>query len=156
MRLKCFRTLGLRLQGIDMSANKPDSKLAHNIFGKSEVQNRIAVNAVKMIVGDIVTLYQEFRKAEGLGALFFNPAQPEASTYMTVPDIRNDITLAEEILDEDLKDFLTKVMNVIHKEQDNNIAVVVLVDRNAMSIRLIDLNVAEDRINELANAVSRD
>lgn len=139
-----------------MSKENSTSKLAHSIFGKSEIQNRIALNAVKMIVGDIVTLYQEFRKADGAGALFFNPAEPEASTYMTIPDIRNDIILAEEILDDDLKEFLNKLLNVVDKEKDNDVAVVVLVDKNSMSIRLIDLNLAEERINELANAISRD
>ena len=139
-----------------MSKSQPASKLANSIFGKSEVQNRIALNAVKMIVGDIVTLHDEFKKAEGAGALFFNPSAPEASTYMSVSDIRKDIALAEEIMDDQLKHFLEKLLVVVDKEQKNEVAVVVLVNREAMSIHLIDLNAAEERLNEFSNAIIRD
>lgn len=107
-----------------------------------------------MIVGDIVTLYDEFKKAEGLGALFFNPSEPEASTYLTIEQIKKDIILAEEILDNDLKDFLTKLLNVIDKEQNNKVAVVVMLNSLSFSIHLIDLNAAEDRLNDFANAIS--
>lgn len=137
-----------------MSKDQTSSKLANSIFGRSEVQNRIALNTVKMIVGDIVTLYDEFKKAEGLGALFFNPSEPEASTYLTIEQIKKDIILAEEILDNDLKDFLTKLLNVIDKEQNNKVAVVVMLNSLSFSIHLIDLNAAEDRLNDFANAIS--
>jgi hypothetical protein len=109
-----------------------------------------------MIIGDIVTLYEEFKKAEGLGALFFNPSVPENSTYLNIEDIKNDIILAEEIMDNDLKDTLKKLLNVIDKERDTNNAVVVLLDSHALSIHLVDLNTTEETINELANAAFRD
>ncbi len=137
-------------------SSKASSKLANSIFGKSEVQNRIALNAVKMIVGDIVTLHDEFKKADGAGALFFNPSAPEASTYMTVADIKKDIALAEEIMDDELKKFLQKLLNVVDKEHKNEVAIVVLVNKEAMSIHLIDLNAAEERLNEFSNALIRD
>ena len=139
-----------------MSVSNQGEQLASKIFSKSEVQNRIAVNTVKMIVGDMVTLYQEFRKAEGLGALFFNPDAPENSHYMPVEDIKTDIILAEEILDNDLRDFLRQLLSVIDKEQDSNSAVVVLINSRGMSTHLIDLNTVESKIDELANAFSRD
>ena len=43
-------------------------QLAKKLFGKSEAQNRMSLSTVKMILGDIDTLYKEFRTAEGLGA----------------------------------------------------------------------------------------
>jgi len=139
-----------------MPKSNTANNLAKKIFSKSEVQNQIAVNVVKMIVGDIVTLYEEFRSAEGLGALFFNPIAPENSSYMTIKDIKNDIILAEEIMDEDLKDFLKKLLNIVDKEQDNKQAIVILINKKTMSIHLIDLNSVDTQIKELVDALSRD
>ncbi len=139
-----------------MTKNRSVDDMAKKLFSKSEVQNRIAVNTVKMIIGDIVTLYQEFKKNEGTGALFFNPASPNNSCYMSIKDIKNDIILAEEVMDNDLKVFLEKLLNVVIKEENGDKAVVVLLDSATMSIHLVDLNTAEETINELANAFSRD
>ena len=139
-----------------MSNKNTVEKLAKAIFGKSEVQNRVALNAVKMIVGDIATLYSEFRKTEGLGALFFNPASPDCSQFMTLKDIHTDVILAEEIMDNYLKDFLNKLINVINKEAESEKPVVVMVDETAMSVHVIDLNLADERINEVVDAISRD
>lgn len=139
-----------------MSNKNTVEKLAKAIFGKSEVQNRVALNAVKMIVGDIATLYSEFRKTEGLGALFFNPASPDCSQFMTLKDIHTDVILAEEIMDDYLKDFLNKLINVINKEAESEKPVVVMVDETAMSVHVIDLNLADERINEVVDAISRD
>ena len=139
-----------------MSSKNTVERLARAIFGKNEVQNRIAINAVKMIVGDITTLYEEFRKTEGLGALFFNPANPECSHFMTLKDIHTDVILAEEIMDDYLKDFLNKLISVINKEAESKQPIVVMVDEMSMSVHVIDLNSAEERINEVVNAISGD
>jgi len=139
-----------------MTHGKNSERLANKLFGKSEVQNKIAVNTVKMIVGDIVTLYQEFRKAEGLGALFFNPVTPENSSYMTIKDVQNDIVLAEELMDDDLRDFLKKILRVIGDEQEQETAIVVLINNQTMSIHIIDLNTVEVQMKELVDAFSRD
>lgn len=139
-----------------MTLNHGSQELASKIFSKSELQNKIAINTVKLIIGDIVTLYNEFRKAEGAGALFFNPMAPENSTYMPVKDIKNDIILAEEIMDNDLKSFLEKLLNIVDKKQDDNEAIVVMINNRSMSIHLVDLNTVEDQINELVDAFSRD
>jgi len=139
-----------------MTHGKNSERLANKLFGKSEVQNKITVNTVKMIVGDIVTLYQEFRKAEGLGALFFNPVTPENSSYMTIKDVQNDIVLAEELMDDDLRDFLKKILRVIGDEQEQETAIVVLINNQTMSIHIIDLNTVEVQMKELVDAFSRD
>lgn len=146
---------GLRSQTTDMSSKNSAKQLASKLFSKSEIQNKIALNTVKMIVGDIVTLYEEFRKTEGLGALFFNPSKPENSTYMSVAEIKTDIILAEEIMNDELKDFLHKLLNIIDKEQESKKSIVVLVTSESMSIHLVDLNTAEEHIKDLADAVSR-
>lgn len=139
-----------------MTHSRNSEHLASKLFSKSEVQNKIAVNTVKMIVGDIVTLYQEFRKAEGLGALFFNPVTPENSSYMTIKDVQNDIVLAEELMDDDLRDFLKKILRVIEDEQEQETAIVVLINNQTMSIHIIDLNTVDVQIKELVDAFSRD
>jgi hypothetical protein len=139
-----------------MTHGRNSERLASKLFSKSEVQNKIAVNTVKMIVGDIVTLYQEFRKAEGLGALFFNPVTPENSSYMTIKDVQNDIVLAEELMDDDLRDFLKKILRVIEDEQEQETAIVVLINNQTMSIHIIDLNTVDTQIKELVDAFSRD
>jgi hypothetical protein len=139
-----------------MTNSRNSERLANKLFSKSEVQNKIAANTVKMIVGDIVTLYQEFRKAEGLGALFFNPVSPENSNYMTIKDIKNDIILSEELMDDDLRDFLRKILKVVEKEQHEDKAIVVMVNNQTMSIHLIDLNTVDVHIKELVDAFSRD
>lgn len=148
--------LGPRLQVTDMSLHEGSQKLASKIFSKSELQNKIALSTVKLIVGDIITLYSEFRKAEGPGALFFNPMLPENSTYMSVKEIKNDIILAEEIMDNDLKAFLEKLLNIVNKKEDNDEAIVVMINNQTMSIHLIDLNSVEEQLNELVDAFSRD
>jgi len=71
-----------------MFNSKKTKQAFKSIFGFSEIQNRIALNTIKMIVGDMVTLYTEFKTNEGAGALFFVPSQPEASRYVTVADIK--------------------------------------------------------------------
>ncbi len=129
-------------------------RLAKAIFGKNEVQNRIALSAVKLIIGDIATLYTEFRKTEGLGALFFNPVNPECSNYMALKDIYKDVALAEEIMDDCLKEFLNKLINIINKEADSEQPIIVMVDDMSMSVHVVDFNAAEKRVNEVVDAVS--
>lgn len=121
-------------------------RLAQSLFSKSEVQNRISMNAVKMIIGDVVTLYTEFRNAEGLGALFFNPQRPDDSQFLTISDIHKDVALAEELMNNELSDFLKKLINLIQKEQENDSPIVVMIDQSGMSVHVIDLNLAEEML----------
>jgi hypothetical protein len=125
--------------------------LGSKLFGKSEVQNRISKNALKMIMGDIATLYSEFRTARGLGALFFNTTAPLNSLFMTIQEIYNDIVLAEELMDNETKKFLQKVLNVIEKNSDNTTPVVVMVDATGLSIHLLDLDVIAENIEKQAS-----
>ena len=124
--------------------------LESKLFNKSEVQNRISKNALKIILGDMITLYNEFRNASGLGALFFNTMSPLNSLYMTTKEIYNDIVLAEELMDSDTKEFLQKTLNVIEKNSDNTTPVVVMVDTQGMSIHLLDLDAISERIDQQA------
>jgi hypothetical protein len=139
-----------------MSKKFTPEEFARKMFSRDEIKNRIALNTVKMIVGDVITLYGEFRKVQGLGALFFNPSAPEKSQFMTITDIRDDISLAEELLDDDLKNFLTKLINVINRESENDKPVIVMLDDSTMSIHVVDIDLAQKRIDDFSNAFSGD
>jgi small ligand-binding sensory domain FIST len=127
-------------------------QLKNMLFGKSEVKNRISENTVRMILGDVTTLYAEFRKAKGAGALFFNPSNSEASQYMTVSEIAKDMALAEEMLNDSLADCLSQLINVIDKEKETDAPVVVMVAPFGLSVHVIDL----DKVDQLIKEYSED
>ena len=128
--------------------------LGQKLFGKSEVQDKISKNALKIILGDIVTLYSEFRTAKGLGALFFNTTAPSNSLYMTIKEIYNDIIVAEELIDSDTKQFLQSVLNIVEKNSDNTTPIVVMVDAKGLSVHLLDLDSVNDNIEKHAQDIS--
>ena len=145
----------LPLTTVNNMTNDNIKALGNKLFSKSEVQNRIAKNALKVILGDMTTLYNEFRTASGLGALFFNTMSPLNSLYMTTKEIYNDIILAEELMDTDTKEFLQKTLNVIEKNSDNTTPVVVMVDSDGMSIHLLDLDEISQRIDQQAEEAAQ-
>jgi hypothetical protein len=128
--------------------------LGQKLFGKSEVQDKISKNALKIILGDIVTLYSEFRTAKGLGALFFNTTEPSNSLYMTIKEIYNDIIVAEELIDSDTKQFLQSVLNIVEKNSDNTTPIVVMVGAKGLSVHLLDLDSVNDNIEKHAQNIS--
>ena len=128
--------------------------LGQKLFGKSEVQDKISKNALKIILGDIVTLYSEFRTAKGLGALFFNTTEPSNSLYMTIKEIYNDIIVAEELIDSDTKQFLQSVLNIVEKNSDNTTPIVVMVGAKGLSVHLLDLDLVNDNIEKHAQNIS--
>jgi hypothetical protein len=69
---------------------------------------------------------------------------------MTTKEIYNDIVLAEELMDSDTKKFLQKVLNVIEKNSDNEIPVVVMVDAAGLSVHLLDLDIISENIEKQA------
>ena len=143
---------GPPLPVIKMKHSEASQKLASTLFGESEVKNKIAMSAVKMIIGDIVTLYNEFKTAEGAGALLFNPQFPEKSQYMALRDIQRDLALAEELMDTDLQKFLQKVQTIVVKESSTEKPIVVMITSESMSVHVIDLNETEERLKEAYDA----
>lgn len=127
-----------------------------SIFGFTEVQNRIATNTVKMILGDMTTLYNEFRNVEGPGALFFNPINPEASKYLNIPNLQKDIILAEELMDADLTKFLSKLINIIEKQSnsENDYPIIVMVTEDGMTVHMLDMNEIEKNIKDYVSDAS--
>jgi len=134
--------------------NNKIKQMSATLFGKTETQRRIAKNTVKMIMGDVATLYEEFYKYKGLGALFFNPNKPDQSSYMTVKDLNSDKAVAEEMCDEQTATFLNKLINLIDKNSEDHKPIVVMVSDKGMSAHVLDLNQVEERINNISDAAS--
>jgi hypothetical protein len=128
--------------------NKIASQLKNSLFAGDEFKKRMASNVVRMIVGDITTLYSEFKANEGAGALFFNPSNPTASQYLALTDIYKDRALAEEMLHDDLAKFLDKLANIVTKQSDSNLPVVVMVHPTGMSIHILDTDKVDEVLEE--------
>jgi choline kinase len=115
-------------------------KLAASLFGVNEVKNRIAKNTMKLLVNDIATLNSQFADAKG--------------QYLTLKEIQNDISLAEEVYDVSTAEFLKKLMNMVQKEDVKKSPVVVMVNYTGLSAHRLDLESLDERIDTLINAVS--
>ena len=96
-------------------------------------------------------LYQEFRKASGPGSLVFNTLGGDQGVYMTPTDIRNDITQAQEMMDDGLGKYLTDLLEKVGKfETDEDKAVITLVTEKGISTHILDLNDAEGNLKALS------
>ena len=49
-------------------------------------------------------------------------------------------------MNNELSDFLKKLINLIQKEQENDSPIVVMIDQSGMSVHVIDLNLAEEML----------
>jgi len=139
--------LGTTSRGIPMpNLSQVAQRLKYNLFSGSEAKKRMAAGVARMIIGDIVTLHDEFKTYKGEGALFFNTSNAEASQFLTVRDIQTDMALAEEMLNNDLAKFFKKLIKVIEKEKDDPI--VVMLDVQGMSIHVLNKNKIDEVLDE--------
>lgn len=127
---------------------KVAAQLKQNLFAGGEAKRRMASNVVRMIIGDIITLYTEFKTHKGDGALFFNTSNAEASQYLSVAEIKTDMALAEEMMNRDLANFFQKLLKVIEKESSSHDPVVVMLDVTGMSIHVLDKNKIDQVLEE--------
>ena len=146
--------LGTTLRG---TTKMPDFKkvaeqLRQNLFAGGEAKRRMASNVVRMIIGDIITLYEEFRSHKGKGALFFNTSDSEKSQYLSVDEIKIDMALAEEMMNKELATFFEKLLKVIEKESESKDPVVVMLDIHGMSIHVLDKNKIDEVLEEAVDA----
>ena len=122
-------------------------ELSAVLFGKGEVNDRVAKNSLKMIVGDMRAVYQEYVKVEGKGALFYNTINADFSTFMALKDIAGDKDLARTNGDEELHDFLEKLEKCVAEEDPWDKAIIVLLTNDGMSLHLLDLDEAAEKID---------
>lgn len=137
-----------------LNLGKTAKKLAATIFGADEIKNRVAKSTMKLLLNDIATLSAEFAAAKGDGALFFNPSEPNQSQYMTLKDIQTDVAKAEEFCDKPMADFLKKLMNIVQKEDVKKHPVIVMASYSGLTVHQLDLDVIDERIEQLVDAVS--
>lgn len=142
--------LGTILRGTTKMADfkKVAAQLKQNLFAGGEAKRRMASNVVRMIIGDIITLYAEFKTHKGDGALFFNTSNAEASQYLSIEEIKKDMALAEEMMNKDLASFFQKLLKVIEKESPSKDPVVVMLDVHGMSIHVLDKNKIDEVLEE--------
>jgi len=146
--------LGTTLRG---TTKMPDFKkvaeqLRQNLFAGGEAKRRMASNVVRMIIGDIITLYEEFKTHKGEGALFFNTSDSEKSQYLSINEIKTDMALAQEMMNKELATFFEKLLKVIEKESESGDPVVVMLDIHGMSIHVLDKNKINEVLEEAVDA----
>lgn len=127
--------------------------LIKNLFGGNETERMISAGVVRTILSDITRLYFENRRARGEGILIFNPEDPEKSKYLTKNDLENDLAVAQEGMDEKAEALFAKVIQVIEKESESDLALVAMVQSNEIAIHLIDPVEANKKVDELSNSL---
>ena len=127
--------------------------LVKNLFGGNETERMISAGVVRTILSDITRLYFENRAARGEGILVFNPENPEASKYLLKTDLENDLAVAQEGMDEKAEALFSKIIRVIEKESESDLALVAMVQENEIAIHLIDPVEANKKVDELSNSL---
>lgn len=127
--------------------------LKKRLFGESEVNSRIAAGILRTILADITRLYFENVKARGKGLLVFNPENPEASSYLTVDDILNDIALAQEACNPKLEKMLRETLSLIDKEFENELPIIAMIQNDSINIHIIDPEQTDEKINKMVNGL---
>ena len=113
------------------------------------------METLKSIIGDVIILYQEFRKASGAGSLVFNTIGGDQGVYMTPEDIRTDIAVAQEMCDDGMGKYLSDLLEKVSKfEADEDKAVITLITEKGMSTHVLDLNDAEHNLKVLSFRVT--
>jgi len=136
-----------------MTEFSKNAKKIASLFKGSEVERKLSAGILRTIVSDIITLYFENRKALGKGILVFNPQDPSNSSYVTSKELENDLSLAQESMNRDFEELFHRVLNVIDKEDENNLAMVALIEDNYVNIHLLDPDEANERIDEASSGL---
>ena len=134
------------------------SQLIKHLFGGGdEVKRKMSKGIAQVILEDMITLYREYYMASGAGSLVFNMDQPGQSRYITMADILADKAVAEEMCDEETAAFLATAANIVEKEEDNNTAVIMLVESGCtnLQIHVVELEEAAEAIDEIAENAPR-
>jgi len=87
--------------------------------------------------------------------LVFNTLGGDQGVYMTPEDIRTDIAMAQEAMDDGLGHYLSDLLEKVCKfEHDEDKAVITLLTNKGMSTHVLDLNDAEANLKTLSSKVS--
>jgi len=133
--------------------SKKATALTKQLFGGNQVENKIAAGVMRTILSDITRLYFENKQVRGKGVLVFNPEEPEKSRFMAVEDLENDLSVAQEAMNTQMTDMLKKVIKVVEKESESDIAIIAMIQLDGIAIHLIDSEEANKRINEMSSGL---
>lgn len=127
--------------------------LVKTLFKGEEKERMISAGVVRTILADMIKLYFEHKSAVGKGVLVFNPVQPELSNYLTVKDLENDLAVAQESMNRELEELFELIIKVIQKEDDNELALIAMIQDSEVAVHLIDPVEANKNIDELSNGI---
>ena len=133
--------------------SKRAAALAKQLFKGNEVENRMAAGVLRTILSDITRLYFENKKIKGKGILAFNPEEPEKSRYVTISEIEDDISIAQEQLNTELADSLQKIIKLVEKESKSDLALVAMVQSTGIAVHILDPKEVNQRVDEMANGL---
>jgi len=133
--------------------SKNAARLSKQLFSGNEVENKIAAGVLRTIIADITRLYFENRNTRGKGILVFNPEQPDSSRYVTLEDIEDDISVAQEAMNTDITRLLEKMAKVIEKESESDLALVAMIQDDEIAVHQLDPKSANQRISKMVNGL---
>jgi hypothetical protein len=133
--------------------SKKATALTKQLFGGNQVENKIAAGVMRTILSDITRLYFENKQVRGKGVLVFNPEEPEKSRFLTVGDLEDDLSVAQEAMNTQMTDMLKKVIKVVEKENESDIAIIAMIQLDGIAIHLLDSEEANKRIDEMSSGL---
>ena len=72
---------------------------------------------------------------------------------MTISNIEDDISIAQEQLNTELSDSLQKIIKLIEKESDSDLALIAMIQPTGIAVHILDTKEANQRIDEIANGL---
>jgi hypothetical protein len=133
--------------------SKKATALTKQLFGGNQVENKIAAGVMRTILSDITRLYFENKQVRGKGVLVFNPEEPEKSRFLTVEDLEDDLSIAQEAMNTQMTDMLKKVIKVVEKENESDVAIIAMIQLDGIAIHLLDSEEANKRIDEMSSGL---
>jgi hypothetical protein len=133
--------------------SKKATALTKQLFGGNQIENKIAAGVMRTILSDITRLYFENKRVRGKGVLVFNPEEPEMSRFLTVGDLEDDLSVAQEAMNTQMADMLKKVIKVIEKENESDVAIIAMIQADGIAIHLLDSEEANKRIDEMSSGL---
>ena len=133
--------------------SKKATALTKQLFGGNQIENKIAAGVMRTILSDITRLYFENKQVRGKGVLVFNPEEPEKSRFLTVGDLEDDLSVAQEAMNTQMTDMLKKVIKVVEKENESDVAIIAMIQLDGIAIHLLDSEEANKRIDEMSSGL---
>jgi hypothetical protein len=136
-----------------MFDSKKTNDLRKLLFKGNEQERMISAGVLRTIFADITRLYFENKQARGKGILIFNSDDPEKSKYITKEELQDDLALAEEDCLDDFAEGFKKMIAVIDKEAESDLALVAMLYPDGIAVNIINPDEINEKIDELSNGI---